>query len=246
MEETKNGAFKKKFIWATVILVVMLLCGGLYYLSSEFRVDEVLVDGNEHYTQDEIKEMVMPGGILDNSLYLSVLYRNKEINDVPFLESMDVEVISRKKIAIHVYEKKLAGCVLYLGTYMYFDRKGIIVESAKELTEGVPQISGLSFDHIVMHEQLPVADKDVFGQILKVTQLLGKYDLNADKIYFSSQNEITLLFGKARVYLGTDAYIDEKVMQLTNILPSLEGKAGTLHMENYDDNTTTIHFEQEK
>lgn len=246
MEKRKNGVFKKKFILVTVLLISLLFFGALYYAFSQYRVTEVLVDGHEHYTADEIKEMVMPGGLLDNSLYLSLLYRNKEIKDVPFLESMDVEILSRQRIAIHVYEKKLAGCVLYLGTYMYFDREGIVVESSGELTKGVPQIRGLSFDHVVMHEQLPVEDKEVFGRILKVTQLLGKYELKADKIYFNPNNEISLVFGQAKVNLGTDAYIDEKVMQLTTILPSLDGKEGTLHMENFDENTTTIHFEQGK
>lgn len=246
MEKTKNGAFRKKFIWITVILVSLLLLGGVYYILTEFRVDEVLVDGNEHYSEKEIQDMVLPGGVRDNSLYLSLYYRKKEITDVPFVESMDVEILSRKKIAIHVYEKKLAGCVKYLGNYMYFDRTGVVVESARELTDGVPQISGLTFDHVVLHEQLPVADKAVFSEILKVTQLLGKYELKADKIYFGANKEVTLMFGKARVNLGDDTNIDEKVMQLTNILPSLENKVGTLHMENYDDSTTTIHFEQEK
>lgn len=242
----KTGTFKKKFILITVVILLLAICFAVYYVITSFKVTSVLVDGNEHYTEEEIEEMVMPTGLLNNSIYLSLLYRNKEIKDIPFVESMDVEIVSRQEILIHVYEKKLAGCVSYLGNYMYFDRQGIVVESSHELTDGVPQINGLTFDHVVMHEQLPVADKAIFGQILKVTQLLAKYELKADKIYFSTTGETTLIFDKSKVYLGTDEYIDEKVMQLTNILPSLEGKAGILHMENFDDNTTTIHFEQEK
>ena len=190
----------------------------------------------------KIKELVLPEGMLNNSLYLSVIYRNKEIKDIPFVEMMDVEILSNHSIRINVYEKALAGCVNYLGNYMYFDREGIVVETSDRLTDGVPQIKGLSFDHVVMHEKLPVEDPSVFSKILNVTQLLAKYELSADKIFFGTQKDVTLYFGQARVYLGKDEKMDEKIMQLVPILPHLEGKSGVLNMENFDENTDNIPF----
>ena len=119
------------------------------------------------------------------------------------------------------------------------------MESDTKLTEGVPEIKGLHFDHIVMYEQLPVEKPEIFKEILKVTQLFGKYEISADKIYFSPSGEVTAYFDKARVSLGTDQNIDEKVMQLASILPELAGKSGVLHMENYDASTTKITFQPE-
>lgn len=227
----------------TTALFLLALCAGVYYVSSAYHVKTVRVEGNEHYTAEEIEEMVLSGGVLDNSLYLALVYSKKKMEDVPFVESMDVEIVSKNEICIRVYEKTLAGCVNYLGSYLYFDREGIVVETSQELTEGVPIVRGLSFDHVAMHEKMPVEEESIFGEILKVTQLLAKYELHADEIYFNSAGEITILFGQARVYLGTDDYIDGKVEQLAYILPNLEGKAGLLHLENYDENTTKINFE---
>lgn len=233
---------RKKFILTALLLLI--LCGiAVYYgITTQFSVTEVVVEGNEHYTDEQIKEMLLSGGVLDNSLYLSLKYRNKEMKDIPFVETMDVEILSNHTIRINVYEKALAGCISYLGSYMYFDKDGTVVESSDSLTEGVPQIKGLTFDHVVLHEKLPVEDTAVFSRILKVTQLLGKYELEADKIFFGSDKDITLYFNQVRVLLGTDENIDEKIMQLVYILPNLEGKSGVLNMENFDENTENIPF----
>ena len=242
----KESTFsRKKFIAVSITFFLLIAFAAGYYVLSSYHVRTVTVEGNAHYTDEQIKEMILPGGIWDNSILLSVKYSKKKMRDIPFVEAMDVEVVSKNEICIRVYEKKLAGCVRYLGSYLYFDREGIVVETSQELTDGVPVIKGLSFDHIVMHEKIPVEQETIFGEILKVTQLLAKYELGADEIYFKANGEVTLLFGQARILLGTDENIDEKVEQLAYILPNLEGRVGTLHLENYNETTTKINFEPE-
>ncbi len=240
MEKTWN---RKVIMAIMAIVIVLIVGGGLYFFFTQYNVTNVLVDGNEHYSQEEIEAMILGEGRIHNSVLLSLQYRKKQIKDVPFVESMDVEILSKHEIAVHVYEKKLAGCISYLDKYVYFDREGIVVEISDALTEGVPQIRGLSFDHVIMHEALPVDDKAIFGDILKVSQLLGKYELKADKLFFSKTGEITLVFDKAKVLLGTEENIDIKVEQLSLILPEIIDKAGTLHLENYDENTQRVNFQ---
>lgn len=205
----------------------------------------VYVEGNIHYTNDEIIGMVMEGKYGNNSLLLSLKYKNKSVSDVPFVEKMDVSVENPHTIRIEVYEKALAGYVEYLERYMYFDKDGIVVESSKERTVGIPQVTGLFFDHVVLYEPLPVEDASIFRAILSITQLVNKYNLSADRIYFGSDESLTLYFGEVRVSLGTRDYLDEKVMRLQDILPKLEGQKGTLRMENFTEDTINIPFEPE-
>ncbi len=236
------GRKRLKFILITAALLLIVLAGAFWYVITEYKVTELAVEGNIHYTNQEVADMVLPGGIRNNSLYLKMWYRNREMPDIPFVETMDVEILSHHKIRVTVYEKALAGCFEYLGMYMYFDKDGIVVESSSQLTEGVPQIKGLSFDHVVLFEQLPVENEDIFSEILKVTQLLDKYELNADQIYFSTIGEVTLYFKQVRVTMGGEDYIDEKVMELKEILPNLEGMSGILHMESFTPETTKVTF----
>ena len=246
MKKVNVQFFMKNRIRILFILTcIILLCSGFIFLTSYYKVTEVEVTGNEHYSKEEIQEMIVKGGLSENSLFLALKYHNREISDVPFIESMSVEVVSSHSIKITVYEKALAGCVEYLGKYMYFDREGIVVESASETTPGIPQITGMSYGYIILYEKLPVENEEIFKEILSMTQLLEKYEIDADKIHFDKAGNMTLYFGEAKVALGTKENIDQKVMQLSHILPELEGKSGVLHMEDYEEGTKRVSFKPE-
>lgn len=221
----------------------VIFVAALAFVLIHYRITQVEVIGNHHYTEDEIKEMVLNGNVTDNSLLLSLKYRNRSIEDIPFIETMDVEVLGADSVRIMVYEKTLAGCVSYLGNYMYFDREGIVVESSPEFTEGVPEITGLHFDYVRLYEKLPVEKEEVFQEILNLTQLLEKYEISADKIYFDHDMNVTLYFGQARVRIGNGSNIDEKIMQLSVMVPAIEGKSGVLDMSEFNENTKSLTFE---
>jgi|GEM_PF-471096 len=227
-----------------IFVTIGILFGIITYIRVHYRVDNVYVDGNTWYSDSEIIDMVMDGRFSHNSLYLSFKYRDKSIEDIPFIEKITVNIEKADTIRITVLEKAIAGCAPYLDKYLFFDRDGIIVEISDETLDGVPVVKGLDFESVVMYETLPVENTDVFDEILDITQLLAKYNLDADSIYFDSNYNLYIYFGDIEVYIGTDENIDEKVIQLPYILPSLEGKKGILHLEEYDENTETIRFEE--
>ncbi len=234
-------------ILVAILLIVGVLGGIAYYVFTTHTIKTVYVDGNVHYTEDEIKEIVMDGPLGNNSLYLSLKYKNKGVEDIPFVDVMDVSILSPDTIKITVYEKALAGYVKYMDSYMYFDKDGCVVESSSVRTVGVPQITGLSFEYLVLGESLPVEDADIFDTILNITMLLNKYELIADKIFFHSSDEITIYFGEVKVALGKDLkYLEDKIMLLPNFLKELEGKSGTLHMEKYEEGKGRFTFKPDK
>lgn len=210
---------------------------------NHYQVKTVYVDGNVHYTSEEIQEMVMGGPLGRNSLYLSSKYKNKGLNDIPFIDTIDVNILSPDTIRITVYEKALAGFVEYLGKYMYFDKDGTVIESSTIKTVGIVQITGLSFEYVVLGKPLPVEDEQIFKLILNTSQLLTKYGLTADKLHFDSSYNMTIYFDDVRVNIGTEEMLDEKLMLLPQMLPALEGKKGVLRLENYSDNIGSITFE---
>ena len=228
-----------------VALVMLLITGGVIWFLNAFRITSVMVEGNIHYSTDQITEMVMNSDFSNNSVFLSMQYHNKSITDVPFVERIDVSVVDRQTVKITVYEKALAGYVQYLGSYMYFDKDGIVVESSNVLTPGIPEVSGLKFNHVVLHEALPVENEEIFQEILNITNLLNKHGLSATKIQFDSLYDVSLHFGKVRVIMGEDADMDQIIMHLTGILPHLEGKSGVLHMENFSESNKDITFEED-
>lgn len=243
-DPVKKMRRKRLIVSGAFLATLFLVLGAVYYyIITNYTVTTVYVEGNVHYTNEEIMNMVMEGSYGDNSLLLSAKYKDKSIEGVPFVEKMDVSVLDPHTIKIEVYEKALAGYVEYLERYMYFDKDGIVVESSSQKTEGIPMVTGLSFDHVVLHEPLPVEDKEIFKDILSITQLVNKYNLSVDRIYFGTDGDLTLYFKSIKVALGSRENLEEKVMELQYMLPELSGKSGTLRMENYTEETKTTTFE---
>ena len=225
-------------------IAVLVLCIFLFIMD-RCTVKTITVEGNVHYSNNEIVAMVMKNKLDHNSLYLSMKYRKKGIVGIPFIEKMSVDIMAPDTIKITVYEKAVAGYIEYLGKYMYFDKDGIIVETSDVKTAGIPQITGLQFNYVVLHEKLPIENDAMFQSILDITQLLNKYEISIDKIYFDQNNQMTLYFENIRVRLGDISNIDDKIMRLKSILPELEGQKGILRMENYEDGMKNITFNKD-
>lgn len=236
---------KKILKLSSICLVILLLVGLVFYINDTYTVKTVYIEGNIHYTDLEIMDLVMTGKYGKSSIYLSFVYKNKEIEDIPFVEAIEVSILSPDTIRIQVYEKALAGYVTYLGKHMYFDKDGIVVENSDIVTPGIPEVSGLEFDYIILHEPLPVEDKKIFKDILSVTQMLQKYEVSCDKLSFNSQKQMTLYMGDVKVSLGSTLNLNEKIMELPYLIPSLAGKKGTLRMENFTQENDYITFDVE-
>lgn len=244
-EKVRFGKGKRIAVLSALICLFFgVLVGGYHYVMENYTITTVYVDGNIHYTNEEIIDMVMEGKYGNNSLFLSLKYRDKGIDNIPFIETMDVTIEEKDTVRITVYEKAIAGCVSYLGRYMYFDNDGIVVETSEEATPGIPQVTGLSYDYVILHEPLPVENRNVFQDILNITHMLSKYSLSVDKIYFSPDYQVTLIFGNVQIAMGDSSDLDEKISKVQYLLPSLEGKEGVVDMREYTEETDKISFKE--
>ena len=226
---------------ALTAAVVLLLC-----VAGVFRVREVTVTGNEYYTKEQIADFVIGDGLKRNTLYLYVRYNYMEHPEIPFIDDFEVTMDSWQSLKIRVYEKNMVGYVRYLGQDVYFDKDGIVVESSTQELEGIPQISGVTFDSLAIHQPLSVEDPTIFDTILSITKLLTKYDLDPDEIRFGAGGELFLQLEDVKVALGTGENLDEKISRLKQLEGDLKDKSGTLQMENYTDETTHISLESAK
>ena len=78
-----------------------------------------------------------------------------------------------------------------------------------------------------------------------LSTIFQKNDAIPDHIEFDTSYQITLTYGDIRVMLGKDEYLEDKMTRVSAILPKLSGKKGILHLENVNDNSKTITFEQD-
>lgn len=241
-KENQSSGLKKILIVLCILLVLAIALIVIYITN---QIVEVQVEGNEFYTDEEIQELMIDGELERNAWYLYWKYNYSEPPEIPFVDTIEVEVTGRGKVKVQVYEKSIIGYVEYLGSYMYFDKDGTVVESSQEEVGEVPKIIGLSFDSIALYEKLPVEKDEVFDFILNLTKELRKNEIYPDKLQFNEQMEATLHFGQARVYLGKDENQNEKITRLKSVIGQLEGKSGVLHMEEVDEDNKSIIFEKD-
>ena len=76
--------------------------------------------------------------------------------ELPFLSSVEVEMLSPSEVEIRVYEKPEVGYFLNGTDYIYFDRDGLIVEVSKKLRENIPKITGVTITKPIKYEKIPV------------------------------------------------------------------------------------------
>lgn len=233
-QQTEAGSSRKTHkIWIVLGILVIFILAAMLVVNTQFGIETIQVSGNVHYTEDEIIQMVVGEGYSQNTLILYLKNKLQPMEDIPFIEKIDVEYISNHVVTITVYEKAMAGCVQFMNQYMYFDKDGIILESSPERLSDIPCIEGIRFDTMVMYEPLPIEDKTFFHTVLNLTQLLQKYELPVDDIRFTSQNEIVLYYGNVTIQIGDGSNMEEQISELGNILQSIEGKSGTLYMKDY-------------
>ena len=94
-----------------------------------FYIRDVEVVGNTRYTAEEIEDMVISGFLDHNSIFLTVFHRQIQLEDVPFMESVEVEYLGRDKVRLFVTEKHPVGYVEQNGIDYYFDRDGLVLEA---------------------------------------------------------------------------------------------------------------------
>lgn len=235
---------KKNQLKVTGLIAVLLLAGVIFFFTY-YQVDEVQVMGSNHYSEKQIKKMVLRGPMASNSVLAPLIYTKKNTKDVPFVEGYTVTRLNRHTICVSVKEKDIVGCIPYLDSYIYFDRNGTFIESSTERNEKIPFFDGIKVKHVIYNEELPIKDKMVMNTAVALSTIFQKNDKIPDHIEFSDDGQISLLYGDITVKLGKDEYLEDKMTRVLAILPLISDKKGILHAENVNDNSKMITLEQE-
>ena len=229
------------------ILLLSLILGIPFVIFlSTFHIKKLEVVGAKRYTPEQITGQLMQTTLEHNSLYLFLKYQYFTKVHLPFVEKIDVEMNGTHSVTAYVYEKMIAGCIEFMGEYMYFDKDGIIVESSSERLPDVPIIKGLKYDKIILSEKLEVQKDELYDVIINLTQLIDKYELDVNTVSFSSNYEVTFECGNVTILLGKKNTYDEALSELHNILAKADNRKITLDMRNYVKGTEKIIGKQKK
>lgn len=245
IKEKRRRARRRKSILGTLLGILIFLALSFVIILKVFCVKNIVVEGNKLYDASVIEKAVQNDKYSWNSLYVFMKYKFVDTEEMPFIDTMEITLENPTTLHIRVYEKGMLG-YLYIPSISenaYFDKNGLVVETSRKAIEGVPQICGIDCDKVVLYEKLPIAGTRL-REILTLTQALKRNKLIPDSITYGGEHEPELAYGDIRVLMGSQELLTQKVERLSKIKPKLSGMKGTLHLENWTEETTNIVFDQ--
>ncbi len=244
---------KKRVVTIAAILVVLVLALILTILVTKvYTLENVNIRGNVLYDAKQLEEQILSDKYSKSTLYMYLKYRfTGDKLDIPFVDNVEVsmEPDDPHTINMKVYEKKTLGYIYIpaIDKNAYFDRDGYVIETSDREIEGVPKVSGLKCDSVVLYERLEFNDATALNNLLQLTQLFEKYDIKCKDIeYNPNAKTMVVNIGNIEVVVGTANYLPQKILRLSYILPQLEGKKGILHVGGWTPETTDIVFRPKK
>lgn len=134
--------------------------------------------------------------------------------------------------------------VEYTNYYMLIGEGNRILSAEPEMPEGVPKISGISYDSIVVGKTLVPSDEAAFAYAQKVLAALGRNELFVNEIYISSDLQAILYVNNVKILLGTDSQTEEKLNDLRDFFNDVKDLSGTLNMQELSHNNIGYSFKQ--
>ncbi|NLO09414.1 MAG: hypothetical protein GX129_06030 [Clostridiales bacterium] len=230
----KNNSVLKRIGLRLLKLAVFLIIPIMLFIYA-FELKEITVTGSLRYDEEQIMERLISSEADKNTLVLYLKYKYFTDVRIPFVEKVSFELVDKNSINIRVYDKRITGCIEFMGDYLYFDKDGIIVESTFNRLDDIPLIKGLKYQKIVLNEKLEVQKEELYGVILNLTQQIEKRELEVDTISFNDKYEVTVDLGDIKAMLGKRGTYDEILAKLKNITLEAKGQKLIIDMRSGTD-----------
>ena len=123
MDEHKNKNKVHKLSGKKILLgIVAVLILTVVIIAGTCKTKQIKISGLSYYTEAEVKKAVVENGYIDNSVAYFLKCKIASPDLLPFIDSIHVRINRPDTITVEVKEKKRAGCLLYNGKYVYFDK----------------------------------------------------------------------------------------------------------------------------
>jgi len=237
----KKGKKRGHRLYAFVVIVLGIAIVILSIIVF-FYVQKIDIKGNKYTKSIEIIEVLQEDPLSVNTLYILGKHAMNKYEMPASLSSVDISLSAPWALEVKVEEKKIVGYVYDEDGYVYFDHDGLVVCKGREVVAEVPQVEGFDVDKATLYKTLNCAEKKLFSVALDLLQEIQNCELNPDRIVCEN-GELYLYFGEVCVALG-NTISTEKVAQIKPIIAELEGKSGILHLEFYENESSTVTFNQ--
>ncbi len=239
--EKKKGIDQKAVI-AGVLVVVVFAC---VLFSPVFAVKEIKAEGASHFTTSELCELIgLSTG--DNLFLFSKSRAEKTLEESAYIADAKLSAKLPDTMVIQVKERKVRGYVPYMGSYLYIDEEGRVLEVQNVYHEALPLVKGLSFSSFTEGEIIPVENPEALDVVLRISQMMEKYELLdlVVEIDVSNPEDIYAYVNQVQIHLGNMENGDMKIKYMAEIMKTIPKEdRGILDLSALDNPKANVVFQ---
>ncbi|OGO79016.1 MAG: hypothetical protein A2Y23_14845 [Clostridiales bacterium GWB2_37_7] len=218
-----------------LFLLLTAFTAAFLLTSSLFNIRTINVIGNNRVSQQEI---IRASGLnyQQNIFRINTMETMKNVFQNPYVEKIKIRRGLPNIINIDIIEREPIVLVPYVGSYLYVDSHGIVVEISTSIEKmKLPVIKGLKFNTFKLGEEIKVENKLQLISVINLINEIKKTGISQEIAEINAENILDLkLITKSgiTVNLGDDSNINTKIPLAKAILQDLDTKKlkGTVEM----------------
>lgn len=211
--------------WLITFLILIILLGAGYFLSSEFlQVEEIKVSGNREIDAQKIIQLsgVEKG---QNALLLNRGKVRENLESNPYLKVVDVKYVFPTTIELVVEEREEYANILFTDTFITIDAEKHILAVTKQKSQiQVPCVIGLTPNSFDVGKEMVCEDTVRLDLMTEILNELELYEMkgNISEINLESISNITMLtYEGMTIKMGNGEMIEDKIAWINEVLPFL-------------------------
>jgi cell division protein FtsQ len=206
-----------------ILMLVILIAGLLFIKSSYFIIGEVVVEGNNYITVDDVYKIAeIPEKINIFSLNTSDI-KTRLLYDLRISE-VDISRRFPGTIVIHIKERKPMAYVTSGYGFLELDSQGVVLAAFKNLKNmNVPMITGIRLDNEYVGDKIenpPIRSVVHYLSLLDETVLKQISEVNVR----SSEQVFAYTLTSVQIRLGNSENLSDKAKLTHNILHEISDK----------------------
>lgn len=225
-----------------VILVVILAAGLLF--SPIFAAKNIVAEGATHFTTSDLCEKIgLSAG--DNIILFGKGKAEKILEQDPYIADAELSAQWPDTMVIRVTERKVRGYVPYMGSYLYIDEEGRVLDVQEAYYEALPLVKGLTFSSFTKGEIIPVENPEALDVMLRISQMMVKYEVLdlVVEIDVSNPSDVYAYVNQVQIHLGDMENGDMKMKYMAEIMKTIpEEDRGTLDLSELDKPNGSVVF----
>ena len=208
-----------KILWTVLVIAIAcvfaIAASWLYHYgqhSWRFRLnssDDIDMTGLSNVTHGQVME-VMGGDIGRNVFFIPLDERQKQLQQIPWVESASVMRFAPNRLKIQIKERTPVGFAQIGSKIMLVDASGVLMDLSAKKKYSFPVILGMSSSQPLSTR---AAQMKIYGQVVHELDSDGAhYSQELSEVDLSDPEDVKVLTndpdGEVLVHLGSSSYLD--------------------------------------